>query len=226
MADLGDTIGAAPSEKLQESISDFGVVQPILVAENTNDDGEISLQVIDGNRRVAASRKARLSYVPAFVLSGLEPDQIAQWTLMANGFRTSNYLTEFWAMKQLERGHYSDVDVRKIAGMAGSSYELRSLLSRLNRDVFTGFRNGDISQTIAMSVAKLPAEQQQTLADSYRKTGRIRQADVRQLTPKQESDPDLLDKQLRSAAETALELGISREDFLQFAAKQWDELDT
>lgn len=224
LTDLGDTIGAAPGDRMLESVKDFGVIQPILVAETTDENGEIQLQVIDGNRRVAASRKAGLRYIPAFVLSGLEPDHIAQLTLMANGFRTSNYLTEFWAMQELERHNYSDSDVRKIAGMAGSSYELRSLLSGLHQDIFTGYHEGDISQAIAIAVAKLPAESQQSLADTYRKTGRIRQADIREVAPRQESDPAALDKHLRSAAETGIDLGISREDFLLYAGKQWDAM--
>ena len=227
LSDLGDTVGATPSEKMVESVADFGIVQPILVAEAANEDGEIHLQVIDGNRRVAASRKARLQYVPAIVLSGLEPEHIAQWTLMANGFRTSNYLTEFWAMKQLQRGRYSPADVRKIAGMAESSFELRSLLSGLNRDIFIGFRNGEISQTVAMGVAKLPPEGQQTLADQFQRTGVIRQADIKKLadsenSQKSEPSEDALDQQLLTAANTALDLGVSKEDFLSFAAKQWD----
>lgn len=227
LSDLGDTVGATPSEKMVESVADFGIVQPILVAEAANEDGEINLQVIDGNRRVAASRKAKLQYVPAIVLSGLEPEHIAQWTLMANGFRTSNYLTEFWAMKQLQRGRYSPADVRKIAGMAESSFELRSLLSGLNREIFIGFRNGEITQSVAIAAAKLPQKSQQLLANQYRRTGVIRHADIKKLVGNDNSQKslppeDALDQQLLTAANTALDLGVSKEDFLAFAAKQWD----
>ena len=73
LADLPDSIGAPPSARLIESVERQGIIQPVLLAEHTTDTGEIQLLVIDGNRRVAASRIANRTYVPAFVLTGLTP---------------------------------------------------------------------------------------------------------------------------------------------------------
>ncbi len=231
LADLPDTIGAPPSARLIESIERQGIIQPVLLAEHTTDSGEIQLMVIDGNRRIAASRLAKRAFVPAFVLTGLSPEEIAQWTLVANGFRTSNYLTEFGAIRLLEGTNYSPTEIRKISGMAGTSIGLRSQLADLNRDLFAALQHGRIGQAEAIAAAKLHPDDQEVLAQRFRERGRLTRADIRELFPPdaeadQDSAEPTLDRlttELESAAHTAHALDLTREDFLSNAARVWDE---
>lgn len=231
LADLPDTIGAPPSARLIESIERQGIIQPVLLAEHTTDSGEIQLMVIDGNRRIAASRQAKRTYVPAFVLTGLSPEEIAQWTLVANGFRTSNYLTEFGAIRLLEGTNYSPTEIRKISGMAGTSIDLRSQLSSLNRDLFAALQHGIIGQAEAIAAAKLHRDDQEVLAQRFRERGRLTRADIRELFPPdaeaeaESADPsqDTLGNQLRAAAHTAQALGMTKEEFSTQASQAWDD---
>ncbi len=231
LADLPDTIGAPPSARLIESIERQGIIQPVLLAEHTTDAGEIQMVVIDGNRRVAALRAAKRTYVPAFVLTGLSPEEIAQWTLVANGFRTSNYLSEYGAIRLLESTNYSPSEIRKISGMAGTSIELRGQLSGLNRELFAALQHGRIGQAEAIAAAKLHPHDQEVLAARYRERGRLTRADIRELFPPDaEAEPESgeptegrLSDQLQTAAHIAQALGISKEQFLAQAGQAWDE---
>jgi len=230
LAELPDTIGAPPSARLIESVERHGIIQPVLVAEDTDDAGEIHLVIVDGNRRVAASRQAGRTYIPSFVLSGLSAEEIAQWTLVANGFRTSNYLTEFGAIRLLEGNRYSPNQIRKISGMADSSIELRNQLSGLNRDLFTALQHGRIGQAEASAAAKLHPEDQELLAQRFRERGKLTRADIREIAPpeataeEQPAQPSLHDD-LRSAIQAARDLDLSREQFLELAGKLWDAAD-
>lgn len=227
LAELPDTIGAPPSARLVESVERHGIIQPVLVAEDTDDAGEIHLVIIDGNRRVAASRQAGHTYIPAFVLSGLSAEEIAQWTLVANGFRTSNYLTEFGAIRLLEGTRYTPSDIRKISGMGTSSIDLRNQLSGLNRELFTALQHGSIGQAEAIAAAKLHRDDQELLAERYRERGKLTRADIREIAPPEDADDEQppqhsLHDDLRSAIRAARDLDLSREQFLQLASRLWD----
>lgn len=232
LADLPDSIGAPPSARLVESIERHGIIQPVLLAEHTTDAGEIQLVVIDGNRRVAASRKAKRTYVPAFVLTGLSPEEIAQWTLVANGFRTSNYLTEYGAIRLLESTHYSPTEIRKISGMAGTSIDLRHQLAGLNRDLFAALQHGRIGQAEAITAARLHPEDQETLAQRFQERGKLTRADIRELTPpdvdsdtaQAEPSPNQLGDELQAAVRLARRLDMDKQAFLALAATTWDDL--
>lgn len=231
LADLPHTIGTPPAERLLENIRRKGVIQPILVARVSDDVGEIHLRIIDGNRRVAAARAAGQSEVPAIVFDGLSTESISEATLITNGFRSANYLAEFWAMKQLERSHYSFGDVAAISGMASSSIALRSSLSHLHRDLFIALRNGLITQTIATSAAKLPGIQQDQLAEILLQKGRLTTKDIKAVagpgdSPDGDENPtpdDQLLMKLRAIAQDAAALGYNKGEFIDLASRMWDE---
>ena len=226
LSEIGDTIGAPPSQRLLDSVQRIGVVQPVILTKQSGEDGEIHLAIVDGNRRVAAARENNLTTIPAIVFDQLEPNTIAETTLAANGFRSANYLAEFWALKHLERNHYAYNDLVAASGMSSSTIKLRSTLSGLNRELFVALRNGQIGQTLAVAAARLPAHQQQTLAESFRRTGKLTQRDVHAFTKPEASNPHSGDKvanQLASVATEAAKLGYSKAEFLEMAARIWDE---
>lgn len=180
---LGAAIGTPPSARLVESIERYGVMQPIVVARVVDDAGEIGLEVIDGNRRIAAARKARVHSVPAIVLDGLTPQQIAEWTLVANGFRQANYLTEMQALRHLQSTGYSSSDIHKVSGLAKSSLEVRSRLDGLNPDLLEALRDSRISQADAVTATRLDGDDQQQLAAHLDRTGSLKRADIMRMFP-------------------------------------------
>lgn len=232
LADLAETIGTPPAERLVESVRSKGVIQPVLLARVSDDNGEIHLRIVDGNRRVSAARSAGRSDVPAIVFDGLSPESISEATLITNGFRTANYLAEFWAMKQLERSHYSAYDVVAISGMSKSTIALRGSLSHLQRDLFVALRNGQITQTIATAAAKLPRSQQEQLAEVFRERGTLTTRDIKTVAGPASSSKDdgenpspgdqLLAK-LREISQSAAALGYNKGEFLEMASRTWDE---
>lgn len=68
-------------EALAESIAEHGVIQPIIVRENTSFPG--SYEIIAGERRWRAAKMAGLSEIPAVILTGDEL-KIAQVSLIEN----------------------------------------------------------------------------------------------------------------------------------------------
>lgn len=226
LSEIGNTVGPSPSERLRNSVEHFGIIQPVLLAELPNEDGEIQMVIIDGNRRVAAARAARMQQIPAVVMTDITPADVAHFTLMANGFRTSNYLTEFWAIKALERFQLSSKEILGVSGMASSSLNLRNQLSGLHRDLFVALRNGNLNQSVATASARRDAAEQQILADHLRRHGKLTTTDIRTLLPQiddeKPSESEPLPELISAAVNAAKEQGLSREAFLQLAAQHWE----
>lgn len=226
LSEIGDTIGTPPSQRLKDSVERMGVLQPVLLSRQADDAGEIILTVVDGNRRIGAARAAGLSNVPAIIFEGLEQNTIAETTLATNHFRSANYLAEFWALKHLERSQYAHDDIVAASGMARSSIDLRNMLSGLHRDLFIALRNGQIGQTEATAAAKLPAGQQEALAERFRKNGKLTRKDIQEIAPSNTSPKpsgNEVADQLGQLAAEANKLGYNRAEFLDLAARKWDE---
>lgn len=235
LTELGDSIGTPPSARLIESVERNGVMQPIIVARTVSDDGEIGLEVIDGNRRIAAARKARVSTVPAIVLDGLSDDQIAEWTLVANGFRQANYLTEMMALRQLRENGYTTGEINTISGMAKSSLEVRNRLDGLIPNLLDALRRGRITQADASTASKLHAEDQSVLDRYLAKTGHLRRADILRMFPDlanksaEADDTEMqaptmstLQNLVMEAVSIAGRLELNRDQLFEMVATKWD----
>lgn len=178
LSEINDTVGSPPNSKFLASVRRMGVVQPVLLTEHTTDAGEIQYSIVDGNRRIRAARKTKLDRVPAVVISHLDAVHAAQLTLIANGFRSPNYLSEFWAIKSLERSRYNSSTIMKISGMSESVMATRNTLRHLRRDLFVALRNGRLPQTYALSISKMEVTDQESLATIYNRTGRLLKRDI------------------------------------------------
>lgn len=238
LTELGQSIGTPPSARLIESIGQFGVMQPVLLARVVDDAGEIRLDVIDGNRRIAAARKADISHAPAIVLDGISPDEIAEWTLIANGFRNANYLSELWAMQRLEQSNFSAEAIHRVSGMAKSSVDVRNRLLNLDQELLEGLRHGEIQQADAITASKLSAEDQDRLSQLFRRRGKLSRTDIVKMFPELASknaagagmdDEDMkqptratLQNLLLEAVSIAGTLELDRDAFLSIAARVWD----
>lgn len=192
LAEIDNPVGPKPSERLVESIRRYGVAVPVILEERVSDEGAIDFRIVDGNRRIAAARVAELEDVPARILRDADSRDIANLTLMTNSFRTSNYLTEFWALKHLERSGVSRSKLSDVTGMSPSTMATRELLSVLDRRIFLGFAEGQVGPSIALAAARLDPDVQRELGDAFAKTGRLTRAQVDAMTPKSDPLPDEL----------------------------------
>ncbi|MCO5216358.1 MAG: ParB N-terminal domain-containing protein [Thermomicrobiales bacterium] len=231
LTNIGDTVGTQPAERLRESVAQRGIYNPVTLAETVGEDGDVQYTIIDGNRRIASARIAGMKTIPAIVVTGLSDDDIAQRTLVANGFRTTNYLTEYWAISQLRRSGYNPWAIRQISGMAKGSIDTRTLLKSLHRPLFVALRNGAINQQVATLAAKLPMDEQRLLTEHFEHHGKLTRADISKLLPhlattrsEEGHDQTSLADTLEHAVSQARADGMDREAFLQAAAAAWDEV--
>jgi ParB/RepB/Spo0J family partition protein len=241
LEEIDETFGPQPSERLVENIRRNGVVVPVIVAERVDEHGAIRLQLVDGNRRVAAARAVEMETIPARVLQDVSEAEAANMTLLTNSFRTSNYITEFWAMNQLERAGVSRNRLAEFTGMSRSTLETRQLLANLDRRLFLGLSDGRIGPSIALAAARLDPDIQQELGDLYERTGRLTKAQVDAVTPKPEAEvpeelppvnlegrvlPSDLQFALVSVARQAIARGIDVETWVEAAGRAFGEAGT
>lgn len=101
-------------EELAASIREHGVIQPIIVCE----DGADNFELIAGERRWRAARKAGLSEIPALVKSSTTPQQLLELALVENVQRSDlNPLEEGQAYQTLRDDFgLSDDEIAKRVG--------------------------------------------------------------------------------------------------------------
>jgi ParB family chromosome partitioning protein len=178
LADLGQTWGPKPAERLVENIRDNGIIVPVVVAEVADEDGEITYQLIDGNRRVAAARLAGLTTVPAQVISGFSPVELAQVTVLANAMRATNPVTEWWALDELVQAGSRPDDLARITGLSKSTLQNRMALADLDPRIFEGLARGEVPPVVAMAASRLPREIQDRLGEIFADRGFLRKREV------------------------------------------------
>lgn len=189
LSEIDETVGPRPAERLVESVRRNGVVVPVILAERVDDDGELRLVIVDGNRRVAAARAAERDSVPGRVLQQVSDPEMANLTLVTNNFRTSNYVTEFWAMNELQRAGVNRQKLADFTGMTPATITTRELLADLDRRIFIGLSEGTIGPTIALAVARLDPDVQRELGDLFARTGRLTKAQVDAVSPARKDAP-------------------------------------
>jgi ParB-like chromosome segregation protein Spo0J len=180
---IDETVGPRPAARLVENVRRNGVVVPVILAERVDDDGELHLVIVDGNRRIAAAREAGIAEVPARIVQDASEPEIANLTLVTNTFRSSNYVTEFWAMNELQRAGVDRKRLAEVTGMSASTLATREHLANLDRTLFLGLTDGRIPPTVALAAARLDREAQDRLAAVFQRTGRLAKSDVDALKP-------------------------------------------
>lgn len=226
LEDLGETWGPKPAERLVQNIKDNGIIVPVVVAEVPDADGQITNQLIDGNRRVAAARLAGLTTVPAQVISGFSPVELAQITVLANSMRATNPVTEWWALDELVQAGSRPNDLSRITGLTQSTIQNRMTLADLDARIFEGLARGDVPPVVAMAAARLPREYQDRLGEKFAETGFLRKREVEAAaaTPggaSEETDEagvaDDLAADMRRLATLAIASGMPEAEWLELA---------
>lgn len=147
------TFDEAALSELSESIAQYGVLQPLLVSPA--EDGRYML--IAGERRLRASRMARLMEVPV-IISEYTSQQIAEIALIENLQREDlHYLEEAEGYEQLmEQFHLTQEAMAARVGKKQSTIANKLRLLRLSSTVRKVLVDAALSERHARALLKLP----------------------------------------------------------------------
>lgn len=153
------TFAHEPLEQLADSIAQFGVLQPIIVRENTLLAG--TYEIIAGERRWRAAKMAGLSEIPAVILEG-DDLKAAQVAVIENVQREDlNPVEEALAYDALiERFGLTQDQVAKQVGKSRSAITNNLRLLELPEEVLELLRGGDLSAGHARALLGLKNEEQ------------------------------------------------------------------
>lgn len=168
----------APSEKLIQSIGRYGLLTPVILAEVADDDGVVSLDIIDGNRRVAAAKRVGLEKIPAVVYQQADREAMAAVTVIANTQRSRNPLSESRAVEELVRLGYHQGQIMDATGLTRSSLDSRMRPSTMPSVLRAAIDQGKIQPHVWERAAKLPPDSQSRLARLVEQGRAVRSADI------------------------------------------------
>lgn len=178
--------------ELADSISEVGLLQPLGVVryetflthypDHEQDVGACDWVVLNGNRRLAAARKAGLDEVPVHVLDRLgRDDYLDESVLIENIHREAlPPLREAQALQLLTERHGSQRTVAKRIGKTQGYVSQRLALLKLAPELRAALTAGQLRVEDARRVAKLPHDAQRT------EWQRIQAGDYAVITPDQD----------------------------------------
>ena len=205
--------------ELAESITEHGVLQPILVTETAD-----GYRLIAGERRLRAAELAGLEWIPALVRTADDAAQL-EWALIENVQRSDlNPLEQAAAFQRLvDEFGLSHDQVGARVGRSRSTVANALRLLDLAPPVQDALRSGRISEGHARAIAGLDqADQQSTVASAVETRGlSVRQTEelVRRLrgpaqtarpTRERPADIDRLESTLRDALATKVTISTAR----------------
>lgn len=155
--------------ELTASIKESGVLQPVLVRLV----GE-RYELVYGHRRLRAAKEAGLDAIPANVTQ-MTPEEVLTAQIVENGQRADIHpLEEADGYHRLHTEH--DLSVEEIAKKVGKSkasvYARMKLADLVDQTARAAFLKGKIPASIALLIARLPAELQEKAASEIITCGR------------------------------------------------------
>lgn len=168
-------IGPEPDGAFRRSVKAIGIMNPILLVDR----GKGGYYVIDGYRRIRAAIDADLGEIPARVIPEGE-FELGILTLIANEQRSENPIVEYWAVRALLAAGHSETEIAKLTSMSVPTIRKRMRLANLIPDFVAIFELGELSSSMADTIARLSAEDQSKLWDIWNtNSGRVTRDDVR-----------------------------------------------
>lgn len=145
-------------EQLAQSIRQAGVIQPILV--RTRDEGSGTYELVAGERRWRAARKAGLSEVPAIVV-GLSEHEAAEWALIENLQRKDlNPIERAHALRNLcDQFSLSHQQLAERVGLDRSTVANLIRITELSETIQTMVAVGELSLGHAKVLLSVPDEE-------------------------------------------------------------------
>lgn len=179
---------SGPDSRLRKSLEKLPFFAPVTLrrlGENaSNQDGsdrgvsgEVSYEVVAGERRVSLAKGLGIDEVPASIL----PPEAKRWSpivaLAENIARGPNPLREALEIYRLRQNGHSEEDL--VAHGIPRQKQKKALRLALAPDrIIEGVREGDISVGAARKVGNMGAAMQRRCAEHYRETGKLRHKDI------------------------------------------------
>ena len=146
-------------EELAASIRTYGIIQPLLVAEERGVDGRLVYQLIAGERRLRAAKAAGLTTVPVTIRQ-TTPQELLEIAIVENVQRADlNAIEEALAYQRLI-GEFG-LTQREVASRVGKSRTAIAntlRLTELPADVRASLIAGEISEGHGRALLGLPSE--------------------------------------------------------------------
>ena len=139
-----------PLEDLAASIARYGIIQPIVVRENTQTAGDADYEIIAGERRYRAAKKAGLKEVP--VLIRKEKDSDSRFLSIVENVQRAdlNPLEEALAYQQMmQENHLTQKDVAEALGKSRSYIANLVRLLQLDEESLEALKQGLLTSSQA-----------------------------------------------------------------------------
>ncbi|WP_022669991.1 ParB/RepB/Spo0J family partition protein [Hippea alviniae] len=193
-------------EELTESIKEKGIIQPIIVREK-----EDKYQIVAGERRFIAAKRAGLTSIPAIV-KNFTDKEAAEIALIENIQRKDlNPVEEALAYKRLmENFGYTQEEVARKVGKDRATIANSLRLLKLPEEILNMLKKGEISQGHARAILALKDENsQKELAKKIRdKKLTVREAEREVYQNQQIEELKKLEEKLKNAINTPLKIKI------------------
>jgi ParB family chromosome partitioning protein len=216
--------GGEKFDELCRSITQQGILQPLLVARVTDGESALPYVLIAGERRLQAARLAGLAHVPV-VVKEASSSEVLELALVENLQRADlNALEEAQAFRRLadEFGLTQETIATRVGRSRTAVANALRLLS-LSDELKASLAQGEISEGHARALLGIPAEAQRRQAWrkvverglSVRETEALVRhwpAAARTRAPRRRPDPDVadLEERLRAALGTRVSLRRGR----------------
>ena len=171
----GGVITVEQLNELAASISQQGILQPLIVAQQAGDaEGVTAFVVIAGERRLRAARLAGLAKVPCIVRRAT-PQQMLEWALVENIQRQDlTPLEEAKAFKEmLDRGYTKEVLAQKLGFKQVWRVDERLSLVNLSPKFQDALTYGAISPSQAFEISRLQDHGDQEVVFQKVKAGQL-----------------------------------------------------
>lgn len=144
--------------ELAQSISVFGIIQPLSVRRL----GENRYELVAGERRLRAAKKAGLSEVPVIIID-IDDKESAAIALLENLQREDlNYLEEAEAFYNLIKEHsYTQEQLAKEIGKKQSTIANKLRLLKLDNEIRKQLIDNNLTERHARALLKLPTLEDQ-----------------------------------------------------------------
>jgi len=143
----------AALNELSESIKSFGILQPITVRKISDS----MYELVAGERRLRASKKAGLKYIPA-IINNLSDQSSAVLALIENLQREDlNFIEEALGYENLIKDHnFTQQELAKSVGKNQSTIANKLRILRLSDDIKTKLIENGLTERHARALLKLP----------------------------------------------------------------------
>ena len=140
-------------EELAQSISSYGIVQPLSVRKL----GENKYELVAGERRLRAAKKAGLTEVPVIIVD-ISDKESAAIALLENLQRENlNFLEEAEAYYNLIKDHsYTQEKLAETIGKKQSTIANKIRLLRLDKEIRSMLLENNLTERHARALLKLP----------------------------------------------------------------------